>query len=57
MELKIKVHAITLKDENSGEELTVKTVRTVQYLAEWLDETEGEALSDEVARLREQYLE
>jgi|GEM_PF-3092273 len=55
MELKIKVNTITIKDENSGEEHTVKTVRKAKEIWEYLEETETEALNDQVADLATEY--
>jgi hypothetical protein len=55
MELKIKVNAITIKDENTGEEYTIKTVWTARHIYEYLGETEGEALGDKVYDLGPEY--
>ena len=55
MELKIKVHTITIKDEDSGEKYTVKTVRPAEEISGYIQETEKEALPDKVHDLAGQY--
>lgn len=55
MDLKIQVNTITIKDENVGEEYTIKTVRTVKEIYEDLTELEKEALENKVHRLAELY--
>ena len=55
MELKIQVNAITIKDENSGEEYTFKTVRTAKEIYEDLTDQEREALSNKVCDLAAEY--
>jgi len=55
MELKIKVNAITIKEDNTGEEYTIRTVRSARQIYEYLDETEGEALQDRLCDLGPPY--
>ena len=55
MDLKVKVNTITIKDEDTGQKYSVKTVRTVKEIWEYLDEIENDALSDKVADLAGQY--
>jgi hypothetical protein len=55
MELKVQINEITIKDENGGQEQTIKTVRTVSEIIGYLEETEREALEDVVYRLQEKY--
>jgi hypothetical protein len=47
-EVKVKIHAITIKDENSGEERTIRTVRNLDDVAEYLYETERDAVRSAV---------
>ena len=44
MELKIKIKAITIKDENSGEEITIKAYRKLEDIAAFIEEEEMEYL-------------
>ena len=55
MDLKVKVNTITIKDEDTGQKYSIKTVRTVKEIWECLGETEKEALSDKVYDLAGQY--
>jgi len=48
MEVKVKLRAITIKDENAGEEYTVKTLRTAQEIAEYVQESEKDAILDKL---------
>ena len=54
-EIKIKVNEILVKDATSGEEIVVKTVRTVKEIVDYIDETETDVLSEIVIELREKY--
>lgn len=47
-EIKIKVNEIVIKNEETGHEAKVKTVRGVQFLADYIQETEKEALADKL---------
>ena len=49
--IEIKLHAITLKDENSGEEKTIHTVRDVDELADYLCETETTAIGKRIIEI------
>lgn len=55
MELKIKVNIITIKDENSSQVYTIKTVRTAGEIYEDLADQEKEALANKVYELGGQY--
>ena len=46
--IEIPIQAIIVKDENSGEEKTVQTVRTVAQIIGYIQETETEALNEKV---------
>ena len=50
MEVKVKLRTITIKDENTGEEYTVKTVRSAQDIAEYVEESEKDEV---VAKLED----
>jgi hypothetical protein len=54
-ELKLPVHTITISDTESGEVVTLKTVRTAKEIAGYIEEMESEALEEAIYRLREQY--
>jgi hypothetical protein len=54
MEQKIKANTITTKDENSQDRRTINTTRTVGEVADYLDETETEAVKGKFGRLMEQ---
>ena len=49
--IEIPVHAIKVKDKDSGEEKTIQTVRTVEMIINYLQETEREALGDALDRV------
>ena len=55
MELKIKVNAITIKDETSGEEYTIHTVRSAKEVCAHLSSSERKALKDMVEWLEPEY--
>ena len=57
MELKIKVNTIKIKDENAGEEYTIKTVRNAGELHYDLMSTEMDALRTEVDDLASEYID
>lgn len=40
MKIDVPIRAITIKDENSGEERTIKTLRSVDEIADELEEDE-----------------
>jgi hypothetical protein len=42
----LKYNYITIKDENTGEEYTIKTLRTAKFIRDFLDETENEYKDD-----------
>jgi hypothetical protein len=54
MEQKIEANTITIKDENSQDRRTINTTRTVGEVADYLDETEIEAVEGKFGRLMEQ---
>jgi hypothetical protein len=51
MELKITVHTIIIKDKDTGEERAVKTVRTVEEIAGYVEDTEKDACVDAFSSL------
>ena len=51
MEVRLPIHAITIKDEQSGEEISVKTLRTVKEIAGYIEETENDELTDRVGEV------
>ena len=51
MKVDIPVHAITIKDENSGEHKTITTLRTVAEIAGVVEETEKELIDDKVREM------
>jgi vacuolar-type H+-ATPase subunit C/Vma6 len=44
MDVKIKIRALTIKDENSGEEFTVTTLRSAEDIASYIEETEQDEI-------------
>jgi hypothetical protein len=48
MKMDIPVHTVTIKDENSGEQKTIATLRTATELAEMVEEMEKEIIDDKV---------
>ena len=51
MQVNIKVHTLTIKDAETDQELTVKTLRIAESLAAYIEESEKEEIEDEVERL------
>lgn len=53
MEVTVKLQSITIKDNETDKEYTVRTLRTAKELAEYVEESEKEVimekLQDEVA--------
>jgi hypothetical protein len=54
MEVKVRLRAITIKDEDSGEEFTVQTLRTAEDIAAYVEETEKDEI---VSKLEEAVIE
>lgn len=50
MEVKVKLRSITIKDENTGELFTVRTIRSAKEIAGYVEESE----KDEVVSKLEQ---
>ena len=54
MEVKIKIRTLAIKDERTGEQFTVRTLRTAEDIAGYIEESEkdemvsklGEAVSE-----------
>ena len=42
MEVKVKLQVVTIKDENTGESFTVKTLRSAEEIANYVQESEKE---------------
>jgi hypothetical protein len=49
-EIKVCLKSITIKDENSGEEYTIKTIRNAKDIADYLEETEKDFIRDEIEK-------
>lgn len=45
MNIEIPVHLITIKDEKTGEEKTIKTLKTAVEIANYIEETEREDIA------------
>lgn len=48
MKITVKIRAITVKDENSGEEFTVQTLRSAKDITDFIEETEKDEISYKV---------
>ena len=48
MEIKIKLQKILIKDQKTGETFTVRTLRTAQEIAEFIDESEKEMITSKI---------
>jgi hypothetical protein len=48
MKIDIPVHTVTIKDENSGEQKTITTLRSATEIAEMVEEMEKEIIDDKV---------
>ena len=48
MEIKIKLQTILIKDQETGETFTVRTLRTAQEIAEFIDESEKEVITSKI---------
>ena len=44
MEIKVKLQAITIKDEDTGESFTVKTLRSAKDIADYVEESERDEM-------------
>jgi len=54
MEVKVAVNMITIKDEKSGEEYRVKSLRSAAEIADYIQESEKDEI---VSRLEEKVIE
>ena len=54
MEVKVQLQSITIKDDETGKEFTVRTLRTAKEIAEYVEESEKDEITD---RLRDTVLE
>ena len=54
MEVKVKLQSIKIKDDETGEEFTVRTLRTAKEIAGSVEESEKDEITD---RLRDAVLE
>ena len=45
MEIKIRLHKLQIKDQKTGQAFTVRTLRTAQEIAEFIDESEKEVIT------------
>ena len=48
MEIKIKLQKILIRDQKTGETFTVRTLRTAQEIAEFIDESEKEVITSKI---------
>lgn len=48
MKVDVPVRAITIKDENTGESITIKTLRSAKEIGEMIQEIEKEIIADRV---------
>ena len=48
LEVKVKLQAITIKDENTGELFTVRTIRSAKEIAGYLEESEKDEIVSKV---------
>jgi hypothetical protein len=55
MELKVQVNTIIIKDQEIGQQQTIKTVRTVGEIVADIEHTEREAMDGVVDKLMEDY--
>ncbi len=46
MEVKVQLHAITIKDEKTGEEFTVQTLCTAEAIAGYVEESDKDIIVD-----------
>ena len=51
MKVDVPVHTLTIKDENSGEQKTITTLRTAPEIAEMVEEMEKEMIDDKVREI------
>jgi len=50
MKVEIEIHSITIKDENTGEVKTINTLRNVDDIAGYIEESEKDEISYRVER-------
>ena len=48
MEIKLTLQDIIIKDKETGEEFTVRTVRTAQEVASYIEESENDEVIDKL---------
>jgi len=51
VKVEVPVHAITIKDENTGKSRTVKTLRSVDEIADYVLEEEKDILTDKLEKV------
>jgi hypothetical protein len=44
MEVKVTLHLLTIKDKDTDEEFTIKTIRSAKDIAEYLEESEKDEM-------------
>ena len=49
--IKVKLRTLIIKDGKTGEEFKVKTLRTAQDIAEYIDESERDGIQIKLGRL------
>jgi uncharacterized membrane protein YebE (DUF533 family) len=50
MEVKVTLQTITIKDESSGEEHTMKTLRSAKEIAGYVEESEKDEIMDKLTK-------
>jgi len=50
MEVKVKLQSITIKDENTGDSYTVKTLRSAEDIFEYIRESEKDEIVSRLER-------
>ena len=48
MDIKIRLQMVVIKDQNTGEEYMLKTLRTAKEIAEYVDESEKEVITSKI---------
>lgn len=48
MKVEIEIHALTIKDENTGEFRTIKTLRSVDEIAGYIEESEKDEITSKL---------
>lgn len=57
MEVKVKLHTLYIKDEETGKEYPIITIRSAQEIAEYIKESERDEIQNKLAYLVSEALE